>query len=255
MKKLMFLILFCVFSPYAFCWGPTGHRVVGEIAWSHLNPKARKNLQKILGTESLAMTGTFMDFIRSNKKYDHMSPWHYCTVPDGKTYEDVGAPEEGDVVVAINRLMKELDSKEFTDEDELFALKLLVHLVGDIHQPLHVGNGDDRGGNDVRVEFFWKGSNLHRVWDEGIIDEQKLSYTEYTQWINHASEAQVTQWQSDDIMVWVAESTSYREGIYDLPENKKINYRYVYDHIATVNQRLLQAGVRLAGLLNQIYGA
>ncbi|MEL7147339.1 MAG: S1/P1 nuclease, partial [Bacteroidota bacterium] len=238
-----------------FSWGAIGHRVVGEIAWSHLNPQAKKKLKKLLGNESLAMTGTYMDFIRSERKYDHMSPWHYCTIPDDQTYEEAGTPEKGDAIVTIQRLMKELERKKFTDEDELFAVKMLVHLVGDIHQPLHVGNGEDRGGNDVKLEFFWKNSNLHRVWDEGIIDEQKLSYTEYTAWINFATEDQVRQWQSDDLMVWVNESKSYREVIYDLPENKKINYRYVHDHIDLLNQRLLQAGVRLAGYLNQIYGA
>jgi hypothetical protein len=147
-----------------------------------------------------------------------------------------------------------LKTKTFTDVDEEFALKCLVHLVGDIHQPLHVGNGLDRGGNSVDVEFFWSSSNLHRVWDIGLIEEEKYSYTEYVEWINHPTKEQVSAWQSSTVMDWVKESMDCREQVYDLPENKKINYRYVYDNQELLNRRLLQAGVRLAGVLNKIYG-
>jgi len=254
MKAFIFSVIFSLTVNYAFSWGAIGHRVVGEIAFRHLSENARKNIQKILGNESLAMTGTYMDFIRSNDKYDHMSPWHYCTIPDGKTYDEAGTPKEGDVIVTIDRLLNELESKRFTDEDEAFAIKMLVHLIGDIHQPLHVGNGEDRGGNSIKVNFFWESSNLHRVWDEGIIEQQKLSFTEYTNWINFPTNEQVKNWQNGQVRDWAKESVKHRDEAYKLPENKKINYEYVYQNIDLVNLRLLQAGVRLAGVLNKIYG-
>lgn len=196
----------------------------------------------------------YMDFIKSDATKRHMNPWHYLTIPDGQTYTEAGTPEEGDAYITILRLMEELKSKDFTDEDEAFALKCLVHLIGDIHQPLHVGKGDDKGGNDVDVEFFWEKSNLHRVWDSGMIDQQQYSYTEYVEWINHATPAQIAAWQDSSVMDWIVESMGCREQVYNLPESKKINYGYIYDNIALVNQRLLQAGIRLAGVLNQIYG-
>lgn len=254
MKRLFIVILLCIVYSSAFSWGKNGHRIVGAIAESHLTPKAKEKLQMLLGNEQLSMVGNHMDFIRSDRKYRHMSPWHYCAVPDDKTYEEAGTPDQGDVIVTIQRLLKELETKKFTDGDELFAVKMLVHLIGDIHQPLHVGNGEDKGGNDVEVEFFWEDSNLHRVWDEGIIEEQKLSYTEYVKWINFSTVEQRKQWQDASVMDWVAESKDYRPQVYDLPENKKINYRYIYDNIELVNLRLLQAGIRLAGALNKIYG-
>ncbi|MGB3467982.1 MAG: S1/P1 nuclease [Cyclobacteriaceae bacterium] len=254
MKKFFAAIILVAVCSNAYSWGKNGHRIVGAIAESYLTPKAKKKIQELLGNEQLAMVGNHMDFIRSDNQYRHMSPWHYCTIPDDKTYQEVGTPEKGDIIVTINRLMIELGNKKFTDKDEVFALKMLVHLIGDIHQPLHVGNGEDKGGNDVKVEFFWEQSNLHRVWDEGIIEEQKLSYTEYVKWINHTTEDQLTNWQSAGVMDWVAESKSYRSQVYNLPESKKINYRYVYDNIELLNLRLLQAGVRLAGVLNELYG-
>ena len=151
--------------------------------------------------------------------------------------------------------MIDLDAKEFTDVDEAFALKCLVHLIGDIHQPLHVGNGEDRGGNDIKLEYFWRGSNLHRVWDSGIIDGQNYSYTEYADLIDHATEAQLAEWSTFDVLVWANESKELRSQSYEtMTEDLKLTYRYNFDNIALVNQRLLQAGIRLANVLNEIYG-
>jgi hypothetical protein len=255
MKKFsLLLILSLTIHSSAFTWGQNGHRIVGKIAETHLTKKARKNIARVLGNETLAEVSTYMDFIKSDNQYRHMNPWHYATIPDGQTYEQAGTPEEGDVIVTLRRLVDELKTKKFTDGSEAFALKCLVHLVGDIHQPLHVGNGNDRGGNDEKVEFFWENSNLHRVWDTQIIENQNYSYTEYVEWINHPSKAQVKVCQSDTILEWAYESMSFRDQVYDLPEDKKISYRYIYDNRALVNQRLLQAGVRLAGILNEIYG-
>lgn len=250
-----FLSIILVFSSLTVLgWGKTGHRVVGDIAYWHLDRKAKSEIHKILKHEHLNMVGNYMDFIRSNDDYDYMTPWHYCTIPDGKTYEEVGTPEQGDVVATIERLVKELKSKQFTHGTELENLKYLVHVVADVHQPLHVGNGEDKGGNDVKVEFMWEKSNLHRVWDSGMIDYQQLSFTEYTKWINHVTTEERDQWQSEGIDVWIQEAMGYREAIYDIPENGRLSYEYNYKHIGTVNERLLKAGVRLAGILNEIYG-
>jgi hypothetical protein len=252
-KNLLFAILsLAAFS--AFGWGQTGHRVIGQIAETHLTDAARENIRKVLGHESLAMAGTFMDEIRSDKTFNYMDPWHYCTVPTGKSYEEAGTPEEGDAIWATQKIMTELRTKNFTTEDEAFNLKLLIHLIGDLHQPLHVGNGQDRGGNDIKLEYFREPSNLHRVWDSGMIDGTRLSYTEYAEWINHPDPADVALWQSTDIVEWAMEGVQYRDAIYTLPKDMKLSYAYDREHAAAMNLRLLQAGVRLAGVLNEIYG-
>ena len=255
MKKLSLLFLCFLFSAQAFSWGATGHRIVGLIAERHLTNKARKNIEKVLLSETLAEVSNYMDFIKSDQNYRHMSPWHYATIPDSMTYHEAGTPEEGDVIQTIERLVQELKTKDFTDEDEAFALKCLVHLIGDIHQPLHVGNGKDRGGNDIKIEYFWQRSNLHRTWDTGMIDGQGYSYTEYVDWIDHATKEQIREWQAMTVLYWANESAFYRNQCYEtMPEDKKLTYRYNYDNIALVNQRLLQAGIRLADVLNKIYG-
>ncbi|MEQ6168361.1 S1/P1 nuclease [Ekhidna sp. MALMAid0563] len=255
MKRFVLPLIGVLFVVQSFGWGPTGHRIVGLIAERHLTKKAKKNIEKVLGFETLAEVSNYMDFIKSDVTYRHMSPWHYATIPDGKTYDEAGTPEEGDVIVTIQRLMGELNSKEFTDYDEVFALKCLVHLVGDIHQPLHVGNGEDRGGNDVKLDYFWKSSNLHRVWDSGMIDGQKYSYTEYADWIDHPTDEQLEAWSSLNVLDWANESKTVRDQCYNtMPEDKKLSYRYDFENIELLNQRLLQAGIRLANVLNAIYG-
>jgi hypothetical protein len=254
MRLSFIIILVLIINTQSHGWGLTGHRVVGSIAEDYLSKKAEKKIALILKDESIAMASNYMDEIRSEPEYRFLAPWHYCTIPDGMTYEEAGTPEEGDIIMAINKLTEELKTKNFTLGDESFTLKLLIHLIGDIHQPLHVGNGNDRGGNEIRVEYFWDDSNLHRVWDAEIIDRQQLSFTEYKEWINHVTLEKIADWQNSGVTDWAMESISCRPQVYQIPESKKINYRYNYENIDLVNQRLLQAGIRLAGILNEIYG-
>ena len=250
-KITFVLIMFLVIK--ASSWGLTGHRVVGQVADIYLTKKARKEVKKILGTESLADVANWMDFIKSEAKFDFMYNWHFVTIPDGQSYETSNKESKGDVIWALNKSINELKSDTLTLEEQQFALKTLVHLVGDIHQPLHVGNGTDKGGNDVKLKYFWQDSNLHRVWDSGMIDGQDLSYSEYVLRINHTNKELVEKWQSASINEWAMESMAMRSSVYAIGEKKNLTYRYNYDHIADVDQRLLLAGVRLAGVLNEIF--
>ena len=253
MKYKVPFILFMFLAIQASSWGMIGHRVVGQIAEQYLSKKASKEVKKILGTETLTDVANWMDFIKSEPKYNFMGPWHYCTIPDGKTYAEAGTPEEKDIIWALDKFKKDLTSDTASLETKQIAIKAIVHLVGDIHQPLHVGNGEDKGGNDVKINYFWESSNLHRIWDSGMIDGQSLSYTEWVTKINHPTKEQVAQWQNDSVLDWAEESKSLRPSVYDIGESKNLTYRYNYDHITQVKLRLLQAGVRLAGVLNEIY--
>jgi len=235
-------------------WGRTGHRVVGEIADQYLNPLAKKEVESILGDESLAIASTWMDEIRSNPDYDYTHDWHWVTIPDGNTYGDTEKNPNGDVIKAITDIIAALNEGGLSRSDEAEKLKMLIHLVGDIHMPLHVGTGEDRGGNDIDVEWFWESSNLHSVWDSGMIDYTKLSYTELVKSINHPTREQIRKWQRSGVLDWAYESVELRDQVYDLPEDRELAYDYVYKNYDTVEKRLLQAGIRLAGVLNDIYG-
>lgn len=235
-------------------WGANGHRAVGEVASHYLTDEARKGVTKVLGHESLAIASTWMDEIRSDPAYDYTHDWHWVTVPDGMTYEETEKNPNGDIINTIRTIVKELKSGSLTEEEEAENLKMLIHLVGDIHQPLHVGTGEDRGGNQVEVRWFWESSNLHRVWDSGMIEESQLSYTELAESVNHPTEEEIQQWQNADVWDWAKESMELRDEVYDLPSTNDVNYEYMYHKYPIVEKRLLQAGVRLAGVLNEIYG-
>ena len=234
-------------------WGKTGHRVVGDIAEQYLSDEAFETVDRILGDESIAIASTWMDEIRSDSAYDYTHDWHWVTVPDGMTYTETEKNPNGDLINAIRTLTDELKNKDLSSEQEAKHLKMLIHLIGDIHMPLHVGTGDDRGGNDVEVRWFWESSNLHRVWDSGMIDESQLSYTELSDAVNYISEDEIKELQNSSVLDWARESKKLRNQVYNLPDDRNINYEYKYRNWETVQKRLLQAGIRLAGVLNKIY--
>ena len=253
MKTLVLILALTINTIAAFGWGQTGHRVTGWIADKYLDKKAKKELERILSGQSLAMASTWMDEIRSDSSFDYTSDWHWVTIQDGETYEASSKNKKGDVIQTLERLIKELKSKQLTANQEAEHIKMLIHLIGDIHQPLHVGGGNDRGGNDVKVMWFRVDSNLHRVWDTDMIDDTQLSYTEFAQSLESPDETTLKQWQKTTVRDWAKESMSYRKQVYDT-RNGKLGYEYSYYHLHIVRLRLLQAGVRLASVLNEIYG-
>jgi hypothetical protein len=258
MKYLVILFAFLLTAPANHAnnhtWGKTGHRVVGDIAEQYLSEDAAEAVNRILGDESMAIASTWMDEIRSDSDYDYTNDWHWVSIPDGMTYAETEKNPNGDLINAIRTITTELESGELSPEKETEHLRMLIHLIGDVHTPLHVGTGEDRGGNEIRVRSFWESSNLHRVWDSGMIDEQQLSYSELSASINYLSEEEIGKLQSSDLLDWAQESIALREQVYDLPKDKNINYEYMYRNWETVEKRLLQAGIRLAGVLNEIYG-
>lgn len=250
----IFLLGFTTTADNALRWGQIGHRTTGDIAEQYLTPQAAKEVKRVLGHESLAQVSTWMDEVRSDDSYDYMTTWHYVTIPEGETYASSEKEEDGDIIWALRKVVSELKEGGLTPKQEAENLKILVHLVGDIHQPLHVGNGTDRGGNDVKLQWFWENSNLHRVWDSEMIDDKQLSFTELSDFVNSASAEQIRDWQSASILEWANESQSLLPRVYDIPEDKELSYEYAYKNWSTVEVRLLKAGIRLAGIINDIYG-
>ncbi len=239
-------------------WSQTGHRVTGAIADEHLGPKARAAVIEVLGSEGLAEASTWPDFMRSSPEpfwRKEANPWHYVTIPPGKRYADVGAPPQGDAITALARLSAELKNPNTPVADRQKALRFIVHIIGDLSQPLHVGRGGelaDRGGNDVKVTWFGRPTNLHSVWDGDLVDNEKLSYTEWTRWLlAAASPEQMRAWSSADPLQWLDDSATLREKIY--PASPDLGYAYVFENRERVRQQLTKGGLRLAAYLNRLF--
>jgi hypothetical protein len=259
LKKLVLAIVILYAPLQSMAWGAEGHRVAGQIAYSYLTPKARKAIQEILGYESVALASTWADFIKSDPAYNYLSPWHYidfdkmytCTEMQEYLKHDTNV----DAYTKLNFLISELKKKDLSKENKLLYLHMLIHIVEDVHQPMHTAHTDDKGGNDFKVNWFNNPTNLHSVWDSQLIEFQQLSYTEYATSINHATTAQRTQWQKAPISQWLFESNQIAEKLYtEIKPGDTLNYKYNFTHIDIVNQQLLKAGVRLAGVLNSIFG-
>lgn len=244
------------FSSTAFAWGQTGHRVTGAIAEQYLSPLSQAAVAELLPSSSLAEASTYPDEMRSDPSefwQKTASPWHYVTIPEGKSYQDVGAPPQGDAYSALKRYTDVLTSAESSVEDKQLALRFVVHIIGDLHQPLHTGNGTDRGGNDVKVRFFWQDSNLHRVWDSQMLEQRDLSYSEWTKWLTAKITPQnIRDWATTDPDTWIAESVQIRDTIYPDDANN-MAYDYLYNYLPTAKQRLQMAGIRIALYLNEVF--
>ena len=127
-------------------WGKTGHRAVGLIAEQHLSEEAKSRIKELFGHESLANISTWMDEIKPDPAFDFMRDWHWVRIQSGSTYEKTEKNPKGDLIMTVERIIKEMTSNELETEDEIRYIKILVHLIGDIHMPLHAGWGDDTGG-------------------------------------------------------------------------------------------------------------
>lgn len=236
-------------------WGKTGHRAVGEIAEDHLTNKAKKAIEDLLNGHGLAYVANYADDIKSDPDYREYSPWHYVNIaPDQPEYNKTLASEEGDLVQAINKCIEVLKSKKASREQKQFYLKMLVHFIGDLHQPLHVGHASDKGGNDIQLQWFNHGTNLHRLWDSEMIDFYQMSYTELAENADVLSKSQVKNIQKGDLLDWVYESRELAEDIYGSVETgDHIGYKYMYEYMPTLLKQLQKGGIRLAEVLNEIY--
>ena len=241
----------------ALAWGKTGHRVVGQIADAHLSSKARAAVKRILGTETMAEASNWPDFMKSDPSpfwQKTASAWHYVTIPSGKTYDQVGAPPEGDAITALTRFSATLRDRKASADDKRMALRFIVHIVGDLAQPLHNGNGNDRGGNDLKMTWFGKPSNLHSVWDSLLVDEEQLSFSEMATWLNsRITSADLKAWSSPDPKVWMADSVVVRDQVYPPSGDTALSYRYVYENTPRMELQLEKGGVRLAVYLNNVF--
>ncbi len=260
LKKLIISAAIIYAPLQSMAWGPEGHRIAGQIADGHLTAKARAAIKAILGDESIAIASNWADFIKSDPNYNYLSAWHYVDLDKGYTLpalqDFLSQDTTVDAYTKLNFLIAELKKKDLSSENKLLYLHMLIHIVEDVHQPMHVAHTADKGGNDIKVTWFNNPTNLHSIWDSQLIDFQQLSYTEYTAMINHSTAEQRSEWQKAPISQWIFESGQIANKIYsETKTGDSINgYKYNFEYIATVNQQLLKAGVRLAGVLNQIFG-
>jgi hypothetical protein len=231
-------------------WGEIGHKVVGEIAERKLDPNVKPIINDLLDGESIASASTWADEIKSDPLYQKYSPWHYVNMPLDKEYSDIQKNPKGDIVTTLKECIRVLKNPESSKESKSFYLKFLIHLVGDIHQPLHTGKFEDRGGNDIKLTFLGKLTNFHIIWDVHMIEYLNMDYKQLSDELMQMKEGNYSL-NPDD---WVYETHQDVKRLYAEIQNKnEINIDYINRKIPFVKHKLFKAGSTLAGVLNDIF--
>ncbi len=258
MKKFLpaLLIVFC--SLFLLSWGILGHRTGAKIAGIHLTPNARAAVGYYLGDQTMSDVSTYPDEILREERYKYTAPWHYINVTLGYDYTQFSAAVHSlkvdNVYTALQKCENDLRDPSKTKDEKAFALKFVIHLVGDLHQPMHVSRAEDKGGNTIKVTFNGQDANLHSLWDTRLIEHQGLDYEQLASKYDNATPEQIGKWQSDDLMKWLFESYQLSTRIYaDASKTTDFDEAYYQAHLPIIQQRIEQAGIRLAGVLNSIF--
>lgn len=272
MKKIIALLLLATFIPTQLsAWGAKGHAIVADIAQSRLTPAAQKNLQLLLGNDSLASIASWADLIR--KERDESYDWHFVDIPKDAAgfsqerdcfrpqdkHKDALTDHHNCVVDRIVMFQKVLADENASRSDRLEALKWIVHFVGDLHQPLHAID-EARGGNDIKMPVFGSPKcgdydcNLHWTWDELLIQHTGLSQEDYVHRLNILIGQKHLEREAGGTAVdWANESHLQARHIVD-PKPAAIDEAYYQANIELVNEKLALAGLRLAAVLNNALG-
>jgi hypothetical protein len=178
--RRLFQIALLFLPLQVFAWGGKAHDVIARIAEQNLTPKANAEVSRLLNGKTMVYYAMWMDNIRSDSAYDFTSTWHYANVDSGYAYASMPKNETGDVLTATELAIRNIKSETATDSVKTMYLKFLIHLIGEIHCPMHAGRANDRGGNDYPVIWFRDTINLHSLWDFHFLERARdWSYTEW----------------------------------------------------------------------------
>ncbi|GGF21311.1 S1/P1 nuclease [Hymenobacter cavernae] len=252
----LFLLALLPFSLRA--WGVMGHRTVAKIAENHLKKKTKRQIAALLGTETVPLVSTWADEARYSPEYKETGPWHFVNLPDGLGYEQFATQLKAMTIpnayLALQQNIQIVKDHTKSKDERVVALKFVIHIVGDVHQPMHISRAEDQGGNKIPVKYQGKDSNLHSLWDSGLVEYQGFTYSEMAQAYDHISANQIQQWQAADPVQWLFESYQISQQLYaEAGKSTDFDFRYNPAHLPTVEERITQAGIRLAAVLNTIF--
>jgi len=234
-------------------FGVAGHAVAGAVAQPRLCARSQEAVADFGRNRSLMELGDWADQIRYVPAWEHTAPWHYMNIPDNGSLADHRTPTEGDVLWAIDHFTERLGDGTLSFDDRANALRFLVHFIVDIHQPLHVGRAIDRGGNAISFRIDGERTNLHRLWDSGVVASERDSRSRYTVSVLALAVASESDWVAASPREWAAQSKALRGLVYDFTGTPDVRYLTTAERI--VRERLAQAGVRLAATLNGVFCA
>jgi nuclease S1 len=235
-------------------WWDLGHRIVARLADTRLTPRARAAVHQILGGQGLADASVWADNIK-NYRHD-ADPLHYINIPlsDTTYIAQRHCPRGRCIIVAIENERRMLANPATSPAARAEALRFLIHFMGDLHQPLHVGDDHDRGGNDRAITLLGRATNLHKAWDGEMIDSLGLSQESYFTYLRKRMTSIDTRtMERGSVVDWAMEGhrIAVRDVYGKLPSDGRIGQGYMTESRPVIDRQLIAAGVRLAAILNQ----
>lgn len=259
LRLIVLLSLFMCSSPVTAWWGKE-HEIIALIAEKNLSKQAIAKIDILLEGDTLSEVANWADSVKSQSKWSHSKRWHYINIEKGETIDQYQVSVGGDILWALDYFYWQIGETTRSLQQRREALMFFVHLVADIHQPLHVGVLGDAGGNKKMV--IWKKQNrivnLHKVWD-GLLSSPTISSYEYAEKINNISTKNRQLWLHSSFKDWAKESMELHSVVYkfgDQEQQKKSLYLgsdYQDENWPIAEIRILQAGVRLAHYLNRVF--
>ena len=252
---LFTLYLFTLLPLTAAAWGATGHRTIGEMAERLLTDKAKKEVTAIFGNCSVAMMSIWGDMVRSDSTYNYTNTWHYTNL-DSELNRNafdtlVVKQNNGECVYRVMELTAHL--KQHPNDTNM--LKMLVHIAQDMHCPMHMARAEDLGGNRIPIKWGERNINLHSLWDDVIVEFQKLSYTEYANHLQRVYPLRKIIFEGDKgtFLDWAWETYQTTEIVYASQPYTEKPYNYNFKYVSLLEKRLATTAEHLAAILNYIY--
>ena len=255
-KNIIASGILCLSALSAFGWGQKGHDTTVFIAENHLTPFTKQAVEELFDGKSMVYYANWLDNASHTPEYAYSKTWHYKNIDHGIDFEEAPLLETGDIVRAIADQVSVLQSPEATRDQKQLALKMVIHLLGDIHQPMHMGHASDLGGNRWIIKYFGKDNNLHSVWDSSLPESaHKWSYTEWQQQIDRLSEEEQNQiLQDGNPFMWGKETYEVCKDVYaKTPQDTKISYDYIAEWTPVIEMQFVKGGLRLADVLNSVF--
>jgi hypothetical protein len=254
MLALLLLLTLPTRTPYDIArWWDLGHRIVARIAEQRLTPQAREAVRKILDGQSLPDASVWADNIR---QYRHdADPLHFVNIPLSDTYDPKKhCPKGRCIIAAIVEEERLLANPGTSPEQRAEALRFLIHFMGDLHQPLHVVDNHDRGGNRRTVYLEGDSTNLHKVWDGQLLEHQGMTESPYLEVLRREMDTMdLAELERGTVVDWAMEGHRIAAvRAYRLPRSGQIGDAYLQANQPLIDHQLIAAGVRLAKVLNQV---
>jgi len=255
-RNICFWVLCLLVSVSSFAWGPVGHRIVSQVAYRQLTATARAQVDSLLGKHGIIYCATWPDEIKSDTIFPYTHVWHFqnlsADIPNSEIDSIWAHPlrDGKHLIAAVDSLSNVLRA----NQQDTLALRFLIHLVPDMFQPMHLGSPNDRGGNDLKMKWFDKNTNVHFVWDELLIDMNRYSYSEYAQYLSDTYSYLKNEKSRQTLHQCMYDTYILTQAIYAyqaLGEESAYHYKYRFQQ--DLDEQLYTAGIQLGKVLNELF--